>query len=308
LGQVDACQQRLEKMPTLLKRFRQSILAAACSGRLTADWREENPNVKPASEILSQISKEREKVKLRKAKKISDGDEIEFPFDIPKTWTLCFFDDLAAVKPNAIKAGPFGSSLTKACYVPKGFKVYGQEQVINGDPNFGDYYINEEKFKELQSCEVSAGDILVSLVGTIGKVLVIPEKFQPGIINPRLAKFSLHPTIVREYIANYLLSTLAKNMMSQQSHGGTMEILNLGIMRKLPIPLAPLAEQQEIVRRVAGLFALADQLELRLAQARGQVAKLTPSLLARAFAGKLVPQNPKDEPASALLERIKVRS
>jgi len=64
-------------------------------------------------------------------------------------------------------------------------------------------------------------------------------------------------------------------------------------------------EQQEIVQRVAGLFALADQLELRLAQARGQVAKLTPSLLARAFAGQLVPQNPADEPAEKLLERIK---
>ena len=59
------------------------------------------------------------------------------------------------------------------------------------------------------------------------------------------------------------------------------------------------------MRRVEGLFALADQLEARLAKARGQVDKLTPSLLARAFAGQLVPQDPTDEPASALLERIK---
>ena len=58
------------------------------------------------------------------------------------------------------------------------------------------------------------------------------------------------------------------------------------------------------MRRVAGLFALADQLDLRLTQARRQVAKLTPSLLAPAFAGKLIPQNPADEPASVLLERI----
>ena len=63
--------------------------------------------------------------------------------------------------------------------------------------------------------------------------------------------------------------------------------------------------EQEIVRRVEGLFALVDQLEMRLAKARGQVDQLTPSLLARAFAGKLVPQDPTDEPASALLERIK---
>ena len=63
-------------------------------------------------------------------------------------------------------------------------------------------------------------------------------------------------------------------------------------------------EQQEIVRRVEGLFALADQLEARLAKARGQVDQLTPSLLARAFAGHLVPQDPTDEPAEQLLDRI----
>jgi type I restriction enzyme S subunit len=62
--------------------------------------------------------------------------------------------------------------------------------------------------------------------------------------------------------------------------------------------------KQEIVRRVEGLFTLADQLEQRLAQTRRQVDKLTPSLLARAFAGKLVPQDPNDEPAEKLLERI----
>ena len=62
---------------------------------------------------------------------------------------------------------------------------------------------------------------------------------------------------------------------------------------------------QEIMRRVEGLFALADQLEQRLAQARRQVDQLTPSLLARAFAGKLVPQNPADEPATVLLKRLK---
>ena len=66
-----------------------------------------------------------------------------------------------------------------------------------------------------------------------------------------------------------------------------------------------MAKQQEIVRRVEGMFALADQLEARLAKARGQVEKLTPSLLARAFAGQLVPQDPDDKPASALLERIR---
>jgi len=304
LGKVDACQKRLEKIPVIIKRFRQAVLTVACSGRLTTDWREKNPNVKPASEVLGRILKDRDKIK-RKVKKVSETDNLDVPFDIPSTWALCVFDDLAAARPNAIKAGPFGSSLTKSCYVPKGFKVYGQEQVINGDPNFGGYYISEEKFNELRSCEVSTGDILVSLVGTIGKVLVIPKQFQPGIINPRLAKFSLHSSIVRGYITNYLLSPIVKNILLQQSHGGTMKILNLGIMRALPITLPPLPEQHEIVRRVEALFALADQIEARYKKVKAYADKLTQSILAKAFRGELVPQNPNDEPASELLKRLR---
>ena len=80
------------------------------------------------------------------------------------------------------------------------------------------------------------------------------------------------------------------------------------MLESIALPIAPLPEQQEIVRRVEGMFALADQLELRFVKARGQVDNLTPSLLARAFAGKLVPQDPTDEPASVLLERIRLNS
>ena len=72
----------------------------------------------------------------------------------------------------------------------------------------------------------------------------------------------------------------------------------------MPVPIPPLSEQQEIVRRVESLFALADQLEARLSAAQRQVDALTPSLLARAFSGQLVPQDPTDEPVSELLRRI----
>ena len=88
--------------------------------------------------------------------------------------------------------------------------------------------------------------------------------------------------------------------------GSSVPQINNPDIQPLEVPLPPLAEQQEIVRRVAGLFALADKLEQRLAQACKQVDKLTPSLLARAFAGKLVQQDPKDEPAAKLLDRITV--
>jgi type I restriction enzyme S subunit len=75
--------------------------------------------------------------------------------------------------------------------------------------------------------------------------------------------------------------------------------------RGLPIPFPSLAEQPEIVRRVEQLFTLADQLGARYAKAQAYVDKLTPSLLAKAFRGELVPQDPNDEPAAALLARIR---
>jgi hypothetical protein len=102
------------------------------------------------------------------------------------------------------------------------------------------------------------------------------------------------------YLAAYINSIDLAPFVS----GTAQPKLNQANMNTIPVPVPPLAEQQEIERRVAGLFALADQLEQRLAQARKQVDKLTPSLLARAFAGQLVPQNPADEPAEKLLARV----
>jgi Restriction endonuclease S subunits len=303
LQKVDACKERLDKIPTILKRFRQSILAAACSGRLTEDWREKNQNVEPAVELLKRIQSERKKTKKQLVKNRNILEEESF--DIPDSWAFCFFEDIAANKPNSLKAGPFGSSLTKSCYVPSGYKIYGQEQVIRGDHSYGDYYIDEEKFLALKTCEVQTGDILVSLVGTIGKVLIIPDIFEKGIINPRLIKITLFEEVSRKYIASFLSSTVAMNVLRKDSHGGTMEILNMRILKNLSIPLPPINEQQEIVRRVEALFKIADQIEERYNKARTYIDKLTQSILAKAFRGELVPRDPTDEPASELLKRIK---
>lgn len=311
LTRVNAAKTHLAKVSMILKRFRQAVLAAACSGRLTADWREKNLDVEPASEFLKRIQQDRKKPKKPYLNRTSEEGDIYF--DIPDSWFFCFFEDICSNKPHAIKAGPFGSSLTKSCYTPSGYKIYGQEQVIRGDANYGDYYIDEKKFLELKSCEVEVRDLLISLVGTIGKVLIIPDKFEKGIINPRLVKVSLHSEISPEYIAKYLGSTLAINMFKRDSHGGTMEILNLKMLKGLPIPLPPVIEQYEIVRRVEAMFKLAEAVEKRVAAAKVRSEKLTQAILAKAFRGELVPTEAElarrdgrsYEPASELLARIK---
>ncbi|MDE1713604.1 restriction endonuclease subunit S (plasmid) [Chromobacterium amazonense] len=344
LARVDACRERLARVQPLLKRFRQSVLAAATSGRLTEDWRAERaPDYKSGAQVSvgdlvdqaavsQECSASQAQSNLLAAesgvadatlllKKISNAqadanikvrggvvtpmladlpDEIE----LPGGWAVAGFDALAAPEVNALKAGPFGSALKKSMYVSDGYKIYGQEQVIAGDETIGDYFIDEAKFNELNSCAVKPGDILISLVGTIGRVLILSPHCSAGIINPRLVKLSLHQLISRKYIALYLMSPIAQHFFAAQSHGGTMDILNLGILRELPILLPSTSEQHEIVRRVETLFAFADRLESRLAAAQGAADKLTPALLAKAFRGELVPQDPNDEPAAELLKRL----
>ncbi|MBE9595050.1 MAG: hypothetical protein IMF19_16410, partial [Proteobacteria bacterium] len=214
-----------------IKRFRQSVLAAACSGRLTEDWRREHPDVEPASELLNRIRKERirrydeecRKAEAKGRKKPKKPKNIEpqvvdaegLP-ELPGGWVWVVFDQIAKAENNAIKAGPFGSSLKKEFYVTKGYKIYGQEQVIRGDSHYGEYYIDEEKYNELITCSVQPGDILISLVGTIGKTLILPSNIEPGIINPRLVKISLDNKIgFNEYIQGYLNSTSAEKFWDQ---------------------------------------------------------------------------------------------
>jgi len=172
-------------------------------------------------------------------------------------WPMVTIEDLAANERNSLKAGPFGSSLKKDCYVKSGYKIYGQEQVIRGDINYGDYYISEEKFRELESCKVKAGDVLISLVGTYGKILIVPEKHEPGIINPRLLKVTLDK---QKILPTYFVEAFRQGTVTEQvanlSYGGTMDILSLKVLKSLKLPLPPLATQQAIVAEIEAEQAL----------------------------------------------------
>ena len=124
-------------------------------------------------------------------------------------WPMVGIVDLIADDPYSLKAGPFGSTLKKECYVPSGYKVYGQEQVIRGDATYGDYYISREKYDELENCRVKAGDVLVSLVGTYGMTLIVPSDHEPGIINPRLVKITLNQQkMIPEFLVNMFTQDL----------------------------------------------------------------------------------------------------
>lgn len=172
------------------------------------------------------------------------------PVTNPMGWPLLKLPDLC-VADAGIKAGPFGSSLTKPMYTVEGPRIYGQQQVISGKFTIGDYHISETKFDEMSAYAVAPGDILISLVGTIGRIAIVPEPIEPGIINPRLVRIRLDLSRLNPfYLSSVLTSHSYKQHLGRVANGGTMGVLNATLLKQLNIPAPPLAIQNEFETRI----------------------------------------------------------
>lgn len=163
---------------------------------------------------------------------------------VPEVWHIVELNQV-----SDIKRGPFGGSIKKEIFVPKGFKVYEQKNVIHNNFNLGSYYIDENKFSEMKSFAIKEGDILLTGAGTIGKIAIVPECFEPGIINQALIKITLdNNKILVQYFHHLFNYEPYREMVLGSSHGATMKnissIKNLG---SLKIPLPPIKEQHGIV-------------------------------------------------------------
>lgn len=168
---------------------------------------------------------------------------------MPVVWTIGgIIDVVKSDDKNAIKPGPFGSSLKKNIFTQSGYKIYGQEQVISGNHKIGNYYIDAAKYKQMKGFSIKSGDVLISLVGTIGQVLIVGDDWEPGIINPRLIKISPDQNKMRsKYLAYLLSSNIIKTQLDKISHGGTMSVLNGKNLRSLRFGIPIMEEQDKIV-------------------------------------------------------------
>ncbi|MFZ5495044.1 MAG: restriction endonuclease subunit S [Verrucomicrobiota bacterium] len=298
LGKVKACQRRLAKIPALLKRFRQSVLAAACSGRLTADWREVNSDANAATYIETVRSK-----RPAKFQDTSVRDDLDFP-EIPESWSWTNLRFLITPE-EAFCYGVVQPGEND----PKGALLVRAGDLKNGRADTRALrHIPKSIHEAYRRSQLKGGEILVTVVGAgIGETALAQQECAGYNIARAVAKLPVREFDAR-YVRHWLTTSRAVTWMKSDPREATRPTLNLEQLQTLPVPVPPLPEQQEIVRRLEALFALADRIEARCAKAQAQVDRLTPSLLARAFAGKLVPQDPADEPAAALLERIRAKN
>lgn len=143
--------------------------------------------------------------------------KLRFP-EFTDDWEQRKVPELLKNSSSAMKIGPFGSALKKEYFVKEGVKVYAQENAFTGDFSIGDYYITEEKYKELQSCELYPGDLVISMMGTIGSCAIFPETAEKGIMNSHLLRLQFSNEVVPQYIM-YLLrdSDLIKKQIDRLS-------------------------------------------------------------------------------------------
>ena len=255
LTRVDALNDRLARITPLLKRFRQSVLAAATSGRLTEDWRGGAPNWN--EERLGKLAK---------------------------------FIDYRGKTPQKTATGV---PLITAKNVKPGY--------LNEEPR--EFIADEDYDSWMTRGFPKAGDVLLTTEAPLGNVVLIDWKYKFALAQ-RLICLSFDERIIGAYAAIAIQSQEFQKKLIEQSSGSTVAGIKASRLKELILSTPSINEQTEIVRRVETLFAFAGRLESRLQSAQTAAERLTPALLAKAFRGELVPQDPNDEPAAELLRRL----
>ena len=289
------------------KKLRQKILDLAIHGKLVP----QDPNDEPASVLLERIRAEKERLisegKIKRSRKtLNTTDthhyEQDVPFEVPQGWVWCKLDDLAFYK-----KGPFGSSLTKSMFVLKGdntYKVYEQKNAIQKNEKLGTYYISKEKYQELIAFAIQPFDIIVSCAGTIGETFVLPQEPMEGIINQALMLVRLYNRDIEKFYLLYFDYILKEEAYKESKGTAIKNIPPFDVLKNFYIPLPPFSEQQRIVAEIERWFALIDTIEQGKVELQTAIKQTKSKILDLAIHGKLVPQDPNDEPAIELVRRI----
>lgn len=322
VAKLDALQSRsrrareaLDAIPPLLERFRQSVLAAAFRGDLTAEWRTKNPKVEPASELLKRIRAERrrrweesELAKMKSKGKPPTDDrwkakyeapqqvDLKGVFELPNGWEWCSIEELCPFDAPAV----YGI-IQPGDDVPNGVPYLRPLDVLpDGSIDFTSVKrTSPEIALQYSRASLRTGDIVLSIVGTIGKVIITPPELDQGNITQSSARLRPPEWMPSDYLRLALLSPVLTKQYDKYRFGNAVQRLNVEHVRRLAIPIAPQAEiAQVLATTTRELGRIPTQ---ALADSTSLLAQLDAAILAKAFRGELVPHDPNDEPASALL-------
>ncbi|MFC1968096.1 restriction endonuclease subunit S [Chloroflexota bacterium] len=296
---LDAGVSALNKIKLQLKRYRQSVLKAAFEGKLTADWREAHKGeLELASVLLEKIKAER--ARSGKYKELPPLDTSDLP-ELPEGWVWTRVGEIESFIGSGIT--PKGG---KNVYVSSGIIFIRSQNIYPSGLRLDDVaYITPEINLRMKRSIAYSGDVLLNITGaSIGRSTFIPESFEPANVNQHVCIIRMHQGILPKYLSFLLNSPFGQSQIFSTQGGVTRQGLNYTQLRSISFPLQSIPEQQNIVEEIERHLSVADETEKTIEQSIKQADRLRQSILKRAFEGKLVPQNPDDEPAEKLLERI----
>lgn len=302
-SQLDAGVEELKKAKAQLKRYRQSVLKAAFEGKLTEEWRKAHKGkVEPASVLLERIKAERKKALGTKYKEPPPLDTSELP-ELSEGWEWARLDAIAAIKGGITKDAKR--------QVPGG-RMVPYLRVANVQRGFLDLEEVTEILaskEEIDDLTLRPGDILFTEGGDrdkLGRGWVWQEELplcihQNHVFRARLYTADIQPKFVSRY-GNIMGRAY---FMGEGKQTTNLASINITKLSGLPVAVPPAKEEAEIVAKIEEQLSVVDAEDRTIDVALKQAARLRQSILKRAFEGKLVPQDPSDEPAERLLERIR---
>ena len=184
------------------------------------------------------------------------------------------------------------------------YKVYEQKNAIQKDCTLGTYYITKEKYDSLSGFAVHPFDIIVSCAGTIGEAYVLPRNIQKGIINQALMLIRLYSREIEQFYLLYFDFILKEEAKDSSKGTAIKNIPPFDILKNFFIPMPPLNEQRRILDEINRWMSFVDRIETSTTKLKETIKQAKSKILDLAIHGKLVPQDPTDEPASELLKRI----
>jgi type I restriction enzyme S subunit len=317
---LDAAVAALQRVRAKLKLYRAAVLKAAVEGSLTAEWREQHPDVEPASRLLQRILDERrrrwEEDQLAKyaAKRTTPPKNWKAKYQQPKppdasalpslphNWCCISFDQMASIQ-GGLQKSPARRPMKQH---------YPYLRVANVQRGALDLE-HIERFEltddELSRLRLAPGDLLIvegnGSRAEIGRCALWKGEIEPCVHQNHIIRVRPIPGINATLVDLFINSPLGQTaiQLAASSTSG-LHTLSIGKIAKLTLPLPSEAEQQAIVEAVEDQLSVIDHLEADLDAKLASAQALRQSILRDAFAGKLVPQDPNDEPASELLKRI----